>query len=234
VQLACLDESENKTHFTLSAIVLTGAGAKQLGEDLDALIDRLNACGLPGDAELHGHELFHGKGLWHCVPLRLRVNTYAAATEAIERAGAKLFLRCIDKAGQAARYTTPYPAHETALQYLLEDLNDYARSYGEQVLVLADEVHAESRHRTNFRCFKAQGTPGYRSSKLDAILDTLYFGPSDHSRLLQAADLATFMYLRRKTVTETDPRATRANESIWAPLGRITVKDLTSFGPRVV
>ena len=230
--LACVDESENKRYFTLSAVVLTGGAAKQLGDELESLVGGLTQFGIPDGAELHGHELFHGKRLWHDVPVRLRVNIYTKATEAVGRSGAELFLRCIDKAGQAARYWTPRPAHEVALQYLLEDLNDHALKLGEQVLVLADEVHTESRHRTNFRAFKAAGTPGYRSTRLDAILDTIYFGPSDHSRLLQGADLATFMYLRRKTVAEADARAARANESIWEPLGRITVKDVTSFPHR--
>ena len=229
--LACVDESANKIYFTLSAVVLTGAAAKQLGDELDAIVSSLTQFGVPDGAELHGHELFHGKGLWRNVPVRLRIGIYAKAPRAVGNSDAKLFFRCIDNVGQAARYTTPFPAHEVALQYLLEDLNAYARIRDEQVLVLADEVHTESRHRTNFRSFKAGGTPGYRSTRLGSILDTIYFGPSDHSRLLQAADLATFMYLRRKAVVETDPRAARANESIWEPLRRITVKDLTSFGP---
>jgi hypothetical protein len=82
------------------------------------------------------------------------------------RSSPRLFLRCIDKAGQAARYATPYPAHEVTLQYLLEDLNKYALGTGEQVLVLADEVHTEARHRANFssrlRARRGTGRPTVR------------------------------------------------------------------------
>jgi hypothetical protein len=231
VLLACVDETDREACFALAAMVVDGNAAHQVGREFDALMDGMGGHGIDPSVELHGHELFQGKGPWHIIPTRLRIDVYAKATSAMERSGAKLFLRRIDKAGQAARYARPQRAHEVALQYLLEDLNDYASRIGEQVLVLADEVHSEARHRTNFRWFKTMGTPGYRQTTLDAVLDTIYFGPSDHSRLLQAANLAAFMYLRRKTVTENDPRAARANDLIWEPLSRITVKDLTSFGP---
>lgn len=47
------------------------------------------------------------------------------------------------------------------------------------------------------------------------MLDTLHFGPSNHSRLLQAADMVSFVWRRRCTVNEADPRAAAAMERIW-------------------
>jgi hypothetical protein len=47
-------------------------------------------------------------------------------------------------------------------------------------------------------------------------LDTLHFVPSQHSRLIQAADLVTFLHRRRCTIKETDPRQAQALERIWS------------------
>lgn len=85
--------------------------------------------------------------------------------------------------------------------------------------MVADEVHTSDRHRMNFRFAKKWGTFGnYKSSKLDRVIDTIHFAPSHHSRLLQAADLVCYMRHRRQTVTESDPRAKKANDGIWAEI----------------
>jgi hypothetical protein len=147
----------------------------------------------------------------------------------IGSSGAAAVFRCIDTVGQSRRYARPDPPHEVALQYLLEDVNDYVTELGGHVLVVADDVHSAERHRTNFRFFRRHGTPGYRSSTLDAVLDTIYFGPSSHSRLLQAADLLTYMYTRRKTVREADQRAQAVNDLIWERVQPMVRRDITSF-----
>jgi len=82
----------------------------------------------------------------------------------------------------------------------------------------ADEIHTAERHRTKLRDYQIDEPSDVRWSRLDRIFDTLYFGPSKHSRLLQAADLLTYIYLRRATVKETSPRAAMANERIWNPI----------------
>lgn len=56
---------------------------------------------------------------------------------------------------------------------------------------------------------------GYRSRQLTRIVDTIHFAPSKASRMVQAADLVAFLHHRIKSRADTDPRAKRANESLW-------------------
>jgi hypothetical protein len=80
--------------------------------------------------------------------------------------------------------------------------------------MIADEVDHRDEHRRNLWYAQRWSTWGYKAQTIDRIVDTLHFAPSHSTRLLQAADVATFLYRRRAAHIETDPRA----EKEWARL----------------
>jgi hypothetical protein len=100
----------------------------------------------------------------------------------------------------------------------MERIDDHARTCHpkQRVLLIADEVDGQDGHRRNLWDYRRRGTPGYRSSRLVQIVDTIHFAPSHASRLIQAADLIAYMYRRRKLHHETDQRAADANQRIWS------------------
>lgn len=225
--LAYVDESYTTDHFFLGAVVVDSLAARRIESGLDAiLLDYAGRFGVTASTELHGHPLFQGRDGWADVPTRARINVYERAMAVIGTSGARLLLRGMDCRRQRERYTRPFPPHEVVLTHLLERVDADACAASVHALVLADEVHTQERHRTNFRTFRAEGTPGYRSSRLDQILDTIHFAPSQHSRLLQAADLVTFLHRRRRTHREPDARAQAANERIWSHVAGAVVHDL--------
>lgn len=180
--LACIDESYTDELFFLGALVVDDDAACAIESGLDDLVaEYAEQFDVPGDAELHGHELFHGKGDWSGLSIRKLVNVYDRAMRVIGSAGASI-----------------------------------AAGDDSCVVVVADEVHNQERHRTNFRSYRRDGTPGYRRSTLPHVLDTLHFGPSEHSRLLQAIDLVTFVHRRREAVSERDERARLALARMWS------------------
>jgi hypothetical protein len=166
------------------------------------------------DAELHGTDIFQGTDDWRRVPPWLRVQAYREAADAISGVEVATFFSGIDLVAlESGEDDTP--AHELALRLLLESLQRYAVDRDELVLVIADEIHTAERHRTKLKSYQEHGTKVAEDSHLDRIFDTLYFGPSRHSRLLQAADLLTYIYLRRATKSEASPRAGLAVQRIW-------------------
>lgn len=215
--LAYVDESYSSDWFCLGAVVGDGTAVKRIEVGLDALLagyDGRFDLGL--GTELHGYPMFQGAGVWRRVPLRVRIDLYAGAMRVIGDSGVRVILRGIDVARQRLRYSHPHPPHEVALGHLLERIDTASGAWGAHALVLADEVHNSERHRTNFRDFRTEGTPGYRSSTLPRLLDTIHFAPSHHSRLLQAADLVTFLYRRRCVHVESDERARAVSDLIWS------------------
>ncbi|UZN03620.1 DUF3800 domain-containing protein [Cellulomonas sp. S1-8] len=225
--LAYVDESYTVDRFYLGAVVVDGAAASRIETGLDAIMrDYSGRFGLAASTEMHGNPLFQGKEEWRNVPTRVRINVYERAMEVVGGSGARVVLRGMNVRRQRERYVDPHPPHEVVLGHLLERVNDYAGSAGAHALVLADEVHTHERHRTNFRHFRAGGTPGYRSTVLRRLIDTIHFAPSNHSRLLQAADLVTFMHRRRCTHTEPDARAQAANDAIWSHVAPVISHEL--------
>lgn len=220
--LAYVDESYTADKFYLSALVVAdGEQARAIEEGLDALLVEFRSNGaapVPANAEFHGKEIFHGQGGWSGVGVRARVAIYRRALELITVSGARVAIRGMDCRAQRVRYANPHPPHEVVLAHLLESLDKVAIDEDEHVLVVADEVHASERHRTNFRSYKRIGTPGYQSSKLDRIRDTIHFAPSIHSRLLQAADLVTYLYRRTQTHSEPNDAAKEATSLVWAAI----------------
>ncbi|MEN3616101.1 hypothetical protein AAH979_42375 [Plantactinospora sp. ZYX-F-223] len=81
--------------------------------------------------------------------------------------------------------------------------------------MIADEVDHPARHRADLTRYLVAGTGGYRSRRLTRIVDTLHFAPSHASRLVQGAELVTFLFRRMQTAA-VDPREAATNERLWS------------------
>jgi len=155
------------------------------------------------------------------LPPRARIGVYNGAFQAIADCGGMVILRRLHRAGLTNHHRLPEKPHVIVLRHLLERINEHVTRRNTYALVIADEVDEPAKHRADLSAYRAQGTKGYRSQLLDRIVETLHFAPSRSSRLVQAADLLAFMYRRVETHTESDPRATRANEALWSRIQAI-------------
>lgn len=218
---AFIDESERgESFYFLSAIICTDEQAHALSMKLHRIMRKHSASNL----ELTEREEFHAsdmmradKAPWRNLPLRLRLRMYEEALQAIRDSGCRVYIEGINVAAQKARgYKHVTPPRELAFSHLLERINDCGIEInGEPVRVVADEHHTSEISRSNFNRYQLLGTPGYRSSRLGFIEAPLRFEPSHESRLLQAADLVTYIYNRHITITPSNARALRAQQRLW-------------------
>ncbi|MDR6417582.1 DUF3800 domain-containing protein [Pseudarthrobacter sulfonivorans] len=224
VLAAFVDESErNENYYFLGALVCTRDQECQIEDALDGVILKHSQThpAIRPDTELHAYELMAGRGSWKNIPLRLRFGIYHEALRAIDAVGACMHIEGIDVGAQAARgYPTLTPARELAFSHLFERVNDCAGRKAKQVQIFADEHHTEGISRSNFTRYQAWGTYGYKSSKLVNIHQSFDFIDSKTSRALQASDLITYLYNRRKTVKEQDARAEDEKTLLWADIRR--------------
>ena len=89
------------------------------------------------------------------------------------------------------------------------------------LLVIADDHHLRDDSRLTYRRMRAASVQGLSDGALDHLLDTMYFGPSNQSRLLQAVDVLTYFEQRRRHVTERHRDAVRRMNAIGRSLNKI-------------
>ncbi|WP_165367483.1 DUF3800 domain-containing protein [Phytoactinopolyspora endophytica] len=215
-----LDESYSRHHYYIAALCCPDGQAQSLATALDDVVaDASRNFGVALHAELHGHAISSASDAWFCMKrqVRARIRIYERAMRVIGEHDVSVILRGVDVARLNARYRDAARPHGVVLQHVMERVNAYARSCDpmQRVLLIADEIDGQDTYRQNLWDYRRAGTPGYRSSKLEQIVDTIHFAPSHASRLIQAVDLVAYMHHRRMSVIEADHRAVLANQQIW-------------------
>lgn len=202
VRLCYLDESEttDDSFYTFGALMCSPAQAVNVEEEINQLGDQLHSrypTVLPSQSEFHAVEIFHGKGHWRQIAMADRFDLFSEIVQVIKRQKPIFVTRTIDENLYRARYgTRAFPLHQQTMGYILEEVEKQMRkNYSdERALIFADEHHSANDSRANLRAARGKALKGKISVALDHIFDTAYFGPSDHSRLLQAVDVCTYFY----------------------------------------
>ncbi|MFZ6990431.1 DUF3800 domain-containing protein [Curtobacterium sp. RRHDQ66] len=215
---AYVDESErDDTYYFLGALIVNESQADYLTRELDSLVSK-HAETFPALAgvELHGSTMMRAKEKpWRGIPLRLRFRILEEVLEHVDVCGARIYIEGINIRRQHARYTHPTAARELAFSHLFERINECCTVHEPKIRVIADEHHTSDISRSNFNTYRSIGTYGYRSSNLPHIDPQIDFIPSDTSRVLQAADIITYLYNRLMTVPERDARAHQQKHRMW-------------------
>lgn len=223
---AFIDESErDKSHYFMSALVGSYEQIVSLGSALDAVVTKHSSShpNFQVDFELHACEIMGGRGAYRRVPPRLRFAIMEDVFKAIGDSEVAIFVSGINIDNLAKKsYRKQMPARELALQWLLEWVNNHAKSRGFEyvVKVLADEHHTAPESNTKLAEYRIGGTVGYASSKLERITGPMAFVDSKDFRGLQASDAVTYLYNRVHTIVETDDRAEAAKRRWWSAISR--------------
>lgn len=223
MHLAYVDESFNRREHWVVAVLIQD---QLVNETQRAIGDVVAGFGLDEDTELHGYELFHGKGAFDGFRRQPRARTamYANALRVLHECDARIVLRGVDKQRLASRYRGARHPHLVTMGHLLERVDEQAEHLDDLALVVADEHHeTQGELLRELRTYQQRATWGYRSRQLRRIVDTIHFVRSDTNRLVQAADLVAFLTLRLATHRETDERAAAANLDLWSIIQPLVV-----------
>ncbi|MEN4396757.1 DUF3800 domain-containing protein [Mycolicibacterium senegalense] len=219
--LAYLDESYDNVEYWLTALLVPGDSALKLQKDLNSIV--YEACmasyGVHWSAELHGHQILHGKGEWEYMgpKVRARIGIYRKAFEAIAACeGVEIAMRGVHVPNHKGRYgANAWHPHRVAIDFMAQSLNSLAAGRNTHFLAIADEIDQADTLRASYWNFQNYGTLSSWTKTIDRSLDTLHFAPSNRSRLLQAADLVSYLHFRKRRSEVKDPRSVKATEDLW-------------------
>lgn len=213
--LAYVDESFDASEHWVVAVLVDHRRVNDAHRALRAVAaDASRDYGIPDETELHGNELFGGKGAFAALEPRIRIGLYGKALRAIADSGCSIVLRGVAVPKLQARYGPGAQAQRWVVEHLLERIDEFCSS-ADHALIVADEHELSRELVADLRRYQDRSTSGYRARRLENVVDTMHFVSSDRNHLVQAADLVVFLKRRRRTHTESDPRAARANESLW-------------------
>lgn len=221
---AYVDESFNRSQHWVAALLIQHLRVNQTAGAMRELVERASEqFGIDASAELHGHDLFHGKGEFQPMKEapRARIALYAAALRTLTDAECWIILRGVSKPGLCRRYGTAHQhPHRIVMTHLLERIDMFcqsSRGADDHAVVVADEHHeTQSALLRDLVTYQDRSTWGYLARRINRVVDTIHFVNSRTNPLVQGADLIAFLTLRAKTVREPHARAARATASVQA------------------
>jgi len=169
---------------------------------------------LSKQTELHGQEMFQGKGEFKRRKLDDRMKVFEQIAEFLIDYQIPLRLVSIDVQAHRTKYKYPQPEYSLGLQLVLERFCDYLDHQDDRGIVFGDYEEDEiTRSVRDFSEFKQTGkTPMYKGRPLGRLLDTIYFTHSHLSHFLQAADLV--VYLANRFETPFQPASSNHNQRL--------------------
>lgn len=220
---AYIDESErDNTHYFLGGIVASEAQVEKITADMNALILEFGKIfpQLRLETEFHGSEIMNpSKGSdWQGIPLRVKFAIFRRVFTSVKSADARVFVEGIHHAALFESANIKLSPRERAFSHLLERINAYGFP-DNPVHIVADDHHSAETSRSNFSRYRVTGTYGYKPNKLQNIYEELAFVDSKTNRVLQAADMATYIFNRKVTVQESNPKAVKEKEKLWEIFG---------------
>lgn len=145
--------------------------------------------------ELHGKDLFHGKGNAKGRKLEERIGVFRDIAKFLISNEISVRIVNIDVIKHRAKYNYPTPEYRLGLMLILERFSEFLDKADDLGVVFGDyESDEVTRAVVDFSEYKSKGkTPMYFGRPLGRLLDTVYFTQSHHSRFLQIADMLVYM-----------------------------------------
>jgi len=206
MHLCYFDENKHSAqnpNFYIGGLIIPDRQALKLEDTLsDIAFNFLGTRTLTVQSEMHGKDLFHGKGNAKGRHLAERVQVFKHISRFLVDNRIPVRVILIDVALHRAKYTYPMPEYRLGLMLVLEKFAEYVESVDDLGLVFGDfEADEMTRAVVDFSEFKSQGrTPMQLGRPLGRLLDTVYFTHSHHSRFLQVADIIIYMANRYEGV----------------------------------
>lgn len=211
MHLCYFDENKHgpdNPHFFIGGLLIPDKKALDFESTLSQIaFNFFGARSLIQANELHGKELFHGKGNAKGRKLEERVQVFRDVATFVTDNQIPVRMVCIDVERHKNKYQYPMPAYRLGLMLILERFSEYLEQVDDLGLVFGDyEADEVTGAVVDFSEYKSQGkTPMYFGRPLGRLLDTVYFTQSHHSRFLQVADLLVYMagrYERRNDIPD--------------------------------
>jgi hypothetical protein len=179
----------NQPLFVLGGVVVKNEDWRAIetafNRTIEAIVPR---AGRSARWELHMADIENGKGDFEAMSRKDRRRLCTALIDLIDQFDLTLIATVVDKKQmQTKKAWAKRPPEDWAYEFLVERYQHLLRRRQELGIVVGDEQKgAEALNRASHALWRRSGTSAL--SKVDRILETVFFLPSHHSLMLQLAD----------------------------------------------
>jgi hypothetical protein len=196
-------------YFVLAGVVVKNEDWRAIETAFDKALEGITPrAKRPAGWELHMTDIMNGKGHFAGTRRSDRRKLCGAVLDLIDQFDLTLIAMAIDKKEvQKKPLSKTKPPDVWAYEFLIERYQHLLRRRQELGIVVADEQKgAEALSRVQHASWRRSGTSAL--SKVDRVLETVFFLPSHHSLMLQLADGVAYWChraLRARAAGKHDP-----------------------------
>jgi hypothetical protein len=204
-------------HYILG-LVIPGHVARALEDAATGVLERRFgvACRARG-FECKGSDMYRGEGPCAAMSPADRLALYEELVRLIPAHGVDVIWHGIDKPRLARRYARPMHPHKLAFLFFAEDVQRLLQARNEFGLLVSDEEKSvEQQVIEDLPRYKQLGTDfGYKPVDLTRIVDNVHWVRSHESRLLQLADICTYLCQRHQRDAGKQTASALAVQRLW-------------------
>lgn len=188
----CKYQKGIQPYYWLGAISICSEKVAEVESRVNDLAERYF-----GTTELSRHTEFHAKDLFHRKNHFREWKDTAARIECLESLAAIVgdneLMRRIHVKIDPALMVREHGWEDDAFMYLTERIQRDSTHLKEKSIMIGDlDGEFSERSVVNLSRYRSEGTDYLFGVKIDRLIDSVYFIPSHHSRLLQLADIYTY------------------------------------------
>lgn len=177
-------------HYVLLGVAIADRNIRTISERLEQIITRYFKAP-PSPRELHYRDLLRAKPPFHILSQEQRISLADDIFKAVRDEELTLFATVIDKHAHSLRYLHPKRPDLLALELVIERFEHFLKRVDDVGCVVYDSRGKvqDEQLRDFFAQLRLAGTSIQR---ITHIVETIFFTPSDSTRILQLADFCAY------------------------------------------
>jgi hypothetical protein len=177
--------------MSIAALLCPVSSVAALVSAMDLVVAKAAAQhGTSQDAEIHVQDILSRTNGWE--QLKDAESAIAVITSVVDSLNSipkiQYVMRGVDVVAQKARnYQNLWNPRRVGIQHVLEKCNETLKT-PDSLIVIADEMTKPDEHRRLVTLYRESGTPGFRNTKLESVVDNIYFLPSHYAQSSPSRD----------------------------------------------
>ena len=173
----------------LAGVFVKDAAIQQVECRLNEIaVSAFGTARLAKETEFHAAVMLNGRGVWKGKDLGVRIELLKSLALLL---GERDLIRRVQVRIDVGKLRSDKDPSELAFMFFVEKANSLLKEEREVGLLIGDFQHEGVVNRVTEKLsdYRANGTPYEFGQGIDALVDTVHFCRSHHSRLLQLADV---------------------------------------------